>query len=281
MAAIQNKGLDVLFRHIKKKLRITLKNIQHIIRRDALSRHPVIINSIPKSGTHMLEDMLDEIPGLRYVGCKTLSSWDNIESRHLKKIAKQKKGTVLLGHLTALPSVINEINKNETKVILLIRDPRDVVVSFVNYVMYIDKTHMAHEYLNSFDSDRERIDAAIEGNKPGVPNLGTLLNQYEGWSSLESVLVCRYEDLLSEAHGGSESKQKETIKRILSHLQINEYHDVISSMIKRLEYQKSSTFFKGGSGKWMGILTPEQKNKIKEYAGSWLMKYGYENDLEW
>ncbi|MEW8027996.1 MAG: sulfotransferase domain-containing protein [Candidatus Thiodiazotropha sp.] len=281
MAAIQNKGIDVLFRHIKKKLRITLKNIRHIIKRDVLSRHPVIINSIPKSGTHMLEDMLDEIPGLRYVGCKTLSSWDYIDFRQLNKIAKQKKGTVLLGHLTALPSVINEVEKNKTRVILLIRDPRDVVVSFVNYVMYIDKTHMAHEYLNSFDSDSERIDAAIEGNKPGVPNLRTLLNLYEGWSSLESVLVCRYEDLLSETHGGSEGKQVETIKKILCHLQINECCDVIANMINRLEHQKSSTFFRGGSGKWVSILNQEQKNKIKEYAGLWLMKYGYENDLEW
>lgn len=281
MAQIQNTPFDKTLRHFKKKIGVTLRNLSPANLTRKKSLYPVLLNSIPKAGTHMLEEMLEVVPELSFAGKKTISCWESADAKTLASITRMRRGYFSLAHLPALPEVVCAVEEANAKVIFLIRDPRDVVLSFSNYVLHIDKTHMAHNYLASFDTEEEVIQAVIEGNKPGVANLKVLLEKFSGWEGLPFVLICKYEDFLSPSRGGDKKRQEAAIRRILQHIEVHPEESLISSMLDRLSSESSSTFNQGGARRWVGKFTETHKQSIKSLAGEWLIHYGYEKNTDW
>ena len=74
MARQQNK-LDRIIIGIKRLSKYTLKGLSYSAIIGRINGPKVIMNSVPKSGTNLLNRVLMHLPGLRHKGIRTIRLW--------------------------------------------------------------------------------------------------------------------------------------------------------------------------------------------------------------
>ena len=174
------------------------------------------------------------------------------------------------------------------RVLFMIRDLRDIVVSDANYVTYKCNFHPLHAYYNSLESDTERLMASIRGVPehcyPGGERPKAWKNHTKSmlpWLDEPSCLTVRFEDLIGRGGGGSDEKQIETVEAILKHIGVEISQEEIKQIAAKTFFTGSRTFRKGRIGDWHNHFTEEHKRAFKEVRGETLIKLGYEKDLDW
>jgi len=129
----------------------------------------ILCNSYPKSGTHLLYEVLKEskthIPWNDIVSWQSLSGRVN-SMRHIRdKLAAAPGGAIVRSHLpydTELRSVISELGY---RVVTIVRDPRDVVISHAHWVRKEERFYLS-SYYRSLPL-REAIMSSITGRRAG------------------------------------------------------------------------------------------------------------------
>lgn len=273
---VQSNKLDRTIRHIRKKIRVVLQGFAPSKIPGRFSGPVVIANSIPKSGTHLIENVFELIPGLRNAGIRTLCVRAGQSRQHvLKAIGAMKKGAFYNAHLPGYQDIIQKVLQENIKVVFLIRDPRDIVVSRYKYVTYMDKLHPAHKSMVLAKSDAERLTLSIMGIEGAMGPIREVLELFEPWIANDDVLVCRFEDLVGEAGGGSALVQRESLEKIVSYLGYDEAALNLSSIQKLAFAKKSSTFRKGRIGGWRDEFEPAHEDLFYKEVGDILNKFGY------
>ena len=140
----------------------------------------VIANSIPKAGTHLLKICLNLFPGLLNANAHLDISMQ-IETM-LGLLSVVADGGVVTAHLPYQKAYAQMLKELRYKTLLIIRDPRDIAVSFSHYVMKATD-HYLNTYYKNLPSDDERLmisiigsirsvgigsDQAVAGNKEGA-----------------------------------------------------------------------------------------------------------------
>lgn len=239
------------------------------------------MNSIPKAGTNLLETCLNRFPLLRNAGYSTLRGWQFIDDVTLKKIRNIKRGQFFSAHLPAHAPLLSLMKNEDIKVLLMIRDPRDIVVSHFKYVTSIDTTHRTHKYFASLPDDDSRLMATICGVEGLVSPIDEVLSKFEEWLDRENVLVVRFEDLIGSQGGGNNSKQLQVVNSIARHLGIKLDDKHTQEISENVYSTKTMTFRSGKIGNWRKFFKDKHINVFKERAGELLVKYGYEKNKEW
>jgi hypothetical protein len=239
----------------------------------------VLANSFPKSGTHLLLQILSLLPLLaprwRY-------HLNNDTPKLLPKIHKICKGQYVSGHLYWSQELIESIRTTNIRPLFIIRDLRDLAVSNFYYITYKEPNHRLHSYFKSLNSDAERLMASIVGIdgkllKDGIrsKSMGEHAIAYAPWLNEPTCLTVRFEDLVGSNGGGSDEKQMKTIRAITDHLGIDMSEEQIDRIASKAFFKKSSTFRKGQIGDWKNHFTDEHQRAFKEVAGEALLKLGY------
>lgn len=276
-----------------KLIRRSMRRISKSIQQGSLSGSPILFaNSFPKSGTHLLTQVLHGFTRLGpFVdsGLPAIVTYEGSTGRPrnvdaiLKDLYRLKPGDIAYGHLHAIPEVVAALTRPEVRSFFIFRDPRDVVVSHVHYVTEIETDHVHHHYyaqeLHSFD---ERLIASILG-RPGLtnpfPNILGRFQPYLGWLDIPETLVLRFEDLISH--------RTASLGRILGHVVSRGFPlkypreasiQVLDSVI---DPGKSPTFRSGKVGQWQESFTHEHRELFKGIAGDLLIRLGYEHDHDW
>lgn len=270
-----------LVRHIRKKIRTSLHGLRPTAVYGRLIGPRVLINSIPKAGTHLLETALEHYSLLRNAGRRTISSWEEPNEATLNTLRTVGKGQFLNGHLCAHSSLFEIVRGESIKVLFVIRDPRDVVVSHFKYVTGMDRTHWAHEHYAKLETDHDRLMASIVGVADIKPSIGEVLRRFQPWMDLDEVLVCRFEDLIGPSGGGDEQRQHNILARISAHIGISMSDKELSYISGRVFSSKSSTFRRGEAGGWTRYFEEDHIRAFKRVAGKELIAYGYAEDDEW
>jgi hypothetical protein len=170
------------------------------------------------------------------------------------------------------------------RTIFVIRDPRDVVVSQVHYVLK-HKSHYLHRDYKKLRTDKERFIAAILGVRRRSGDyksygIAKKLDITLGWMGAESVLNLRFEELIGERGGGSLDNQKKAIMQISSSIGI-EVGAKEALSIGEAAFGKGYTYRQGRIGSWRDVFDEEMKDVFKQTAGEYLLKTGYEADDSW
>lgn len=241
----------------------------------------VFANSIPKSGTNLLENVFYYMPVIRYSGFRTLRKHTHSKEEILNKIASLRSGTYQMGHVDFDSDIMGKLNSCSFKSIIMIRDPRQIIVSHYKYVSYIDTNHPTYSYFKNLSDDNERLMSVIDGVPDIVESIGDVLKSYEGWITEHKILVVKFEDLIGELGGGSKSKQLETIKNISKHIGIKLSDSLLNQISEKIYDNKSPTFRQSSIDSWKNEFSFEQKNILKNRFGDWLIKYGYEKNFNW
>jgi len=270
----------------------------------------VILNSLPKSGTHLLTRFFDLLefeevrPGLAG-GLIRKTSNNPLKNfvKHNRKAKTEEKGfhidldipenlikrewlinylnqveenCYLRGHLPYSPELSQVLKDAGYKHLYISRDPRDVLCSLSNFHT---RDHKPFSETFSNLPPEKRRNLALFGVKKEEIVLSPLAKRLEyssGWLNDSNVLCVKFEDLIGEKGGGSNLNQTIQIKNILDFVRIKKSENEIAKIADNLFFQKSSTFHKGTIGQWLNQFSDEEAGYINKEIGSWIPIFGYE-----
>jgi hypothetical protein len=178
---------------------------------------------------------------------------------------------------------LREWSENQRpKIILNIRDPRDVMVSFVNYLCghtgrgfgNFAIYQVMSRTLSKFDSFEDKLTYALEDiNFPGHGDLRDLYWLFQH----PDVCTVRFEELVGPKGGALREQQVNAIQRILTHLSISDDPEELAEKV----YNPSAfTFHKGKTGSWRKYYTPRHLDLCEKRFGEILDLYGYREEKE-
>lgn len=259
----------------------------------ALGGAPVLFaNSFPKSGTHLLTQVLQGFPRIGPAvesGLPAVVTYagDTGRERPLQAILSDLRrflpGDIGYGHLHAAPQVIAHLCQTGLAAYFILRDPRDVVVSHVHYVTEMEPGHIHHRFyveeLHSFD---ERLRTSILGlPDPDIPfpDIRQRFQPYLGWLECSQVLTLRFEDFLTDRQAALEQVLDHAVQRGFSlRLERRRALDLLEASI---DPSRSPTFRSGKAGGWVKHFSQENKAIFKELTGDLLVRLGYEKNNDW
>ena len=250
---------------------------------------PVLANSFPKSGTHLLLQILKRLPDVKHYGTfiasmPSITFRERSSRKHVQIIDRIIPGEAVPAHLFYQDAFEKVLQDKNVVHYFIYRDPRDVVISEAHYLARMNKWHRMHSYFASKQTLENQISLAITGvDAPDFPydypNVAERFSCYRGWLECPHVLSLKYEDLTS-------SRRREHLQRIVHYyadyqdcyLDINK---IVDKMERCIQPEKSHTFRSGEVGDWRNTMTPENIQQMKEIAGSLIIDLGYEKDLNW
>jgi len=262
-------------------------------RRVSLQGVPVLFaNSFPKSGTHLLTQVLQGFTRLGPAvesGLPAIVTYRGDTGRErqpgeiMADLERLLPGDIAYGHLHALPQAVQYLCQTGFAAFFILRDPRDVAVSHVHYVTDIEPDHIHHAYytqvLQDFDQRLRTSILGLPDESIPFPDIYQRFAPYLGWLEHPEVLCLRYEDFLRD--------RETTLGMILDHAirrgfsTLNNRQAGIQALADSIDPQRSPTFRSGKAGGWQAQFTPEHKTVFKQVAGDLLIRLGYENDDDW
>lgn len=275
----------------------------HLMARAMVFNPPprVLANGVPKSGTHLLVSLLRSFPRMMFSGRHYALpdfgkhaeptamageipevDWDRLG----RALAAVNEGQFMTAHFPALPELVSVLRMLDYKTIVILRDPRDIVVSNAFYIARL-KRHFLHARFNTeFSNTNERIMACITGFPPnehgrGLISIGDRLRQYAAWLEDPNTYSCRFEELVGPRGGGEAEQQRRAIETIASHIDRKVAPDEVHTLAEKAWSPRSSTFRKGVIGDWRNHFTEAHKEAFKEVAGRELVALRYETALSW
>jgi hypothetical protein len=243
---------------------------------------------MPKSGTHLLTELLDQIEGMRFSGhVVMLTPADQLYEhderiRELDRRARRLRSShYLAGHLVHEEAVERVLERNATRLVTILRDPRAVVVSAKNYLY--NATWMPHrdQLMTQLGDERAVLEYLVGGQPaPGeqfhVPDIGEHYRAYADWQRSDVGLTVRFEDLVGPQGGGSLAAQHDTVRRILDHLGYATDEQTVARVAGGAFSGSSITFHGGRVDAWREELPGDLIDEINARCADEIARLGYE-----
>lgn len=282
-----------LTQNIRQLLRPYGKTAQAILRWQRFSFHeapPIFGNSKPKSGSHLLLQILNgftQIMPYKYVDADPIRTITKNGRRRtadeiLADLRRVPRGVIGWGYLDATPENASFLTEAGRVNYFIYRDPRDMLISQVFFATDMHEEHGMHAYYNSLPDFGERLKVAITGvDKDGL-KMVSVKERYEGvfrWLEQKNVMCIRFEELINNRDA--------TLMSMLDEVEKTGYkvptprEQALSILVDAIQPKKSHTFRSGKTGGWKQHFTDEHKKIFKDVAGDLLVKLGYEKNNNW
>jgi hypothetical protein len=251
-----------------------------------------LVNSLPKSGTNLLTKAVGMFPGVRRVpvhitnrlpercggpvegqaGVPVGVDWPRpVDPDGLRKaLGTIKRGCYAHAHTVCSDALAGMLDDMGLKTLLILRDPRDVVVSHAKYVAE-EANHLQHAHYREL-SEADRIMASIVGVEPSAPgeagllDVGTRYRSLLAWCSRSSNWTTRFEWLVGPQGGGMRERQVAELAAIARHLGIRCSPGRLEGIADGL-FGGTRTFRKGLIGGWREILSETHLRAMDRVAG--------------
>lgn len=257
----------------------------------------ILANSVPKAGTHLLSRVLDGLPHVAHSGYflshhtyaqpRLDTKQPDVDVQKLSSdLARVSPGQYAIAHLRFGPTVQQMLRWWRFSHIFIVRDPRDMAISLVNYILKRPRHALHKRFANHNNSEYDRLMAAIVGfwgdeYSSGLPSAGERIDHFAAWLDDPTVCVVRFEDLIGPYGGGSRALQTEAIFRIAEHVDRPLSTSEASNVGDKAFQTRSATFYKGVIGGWQAEFSSAHKEAFKQVAQGALEKLGYEEDANW
>lgn len=251
---------------------------------------PVLTVTVPKSGTWLLMRLLT-LAGLdayrgqsamyRLAKLVAAPGRDDTTPARPRALTPSTLFELLpAGQVTTLhePAVVDShvltqfVKTGRCKVVLLIRDPRDVVVARAHFWKHPDN---ARRYSLNGMTVREVMDRVILGGE-GFAGIESLFMQYEALYESPHVHVVRFEQIVRAVETPSDPAATRPIRSLLDHVGISNATDArLRSILSKLDVQP----YPGRStvvDEWRTEFGAAQKTLFNRIASPILGRFGYE-----
>ncbi|MDD2923479.1 MAG: sulfotransferase domain-containing protein [Anaerolineales bacterium] len=282
-----------LISQLRRNLRPFGKTAQSILRWRRFSFNdapPVFGNSKPKSGSHLLLQILNgftQIMPYKYVEADPIRTIKKDGGRRTEDaiaadLQNVPQGVIGWGYVDATPKNVAVLCQPNRVNYFIYRDPRDMLVSQVFFATDMHIEHGMHAYYNSLPDFGARLNVAITGIDRDGLKMVSVKERYEGvfqWLQQKYAMCIRFEDLINNRDA--------TLNAMLDAVENIGYkiptprEKSLSVLVEAIQPKKSHTFRSGKTGGWKSHFTEEHKNLFKDVAGDLLAKLGYEENNDW
>lgn len=241
----------------------------------AITHDRFIVVTPEKTGTHLLTKAIG-----RLVEKEVRNCWAHYmtEDELVSELLNAEVDNKFL-HVHAYPTkvIIDTLKKHHYKVIFLIRDPRDTLISLYYYIeggWEIGPYKLTKPYgLLSFE---EKIDEMITGSRFRRSMVKALFVERLYWMDQSSnfVYTARFENLVGHLGGGRDSDQLKEVVNIAKHIRCPLSKKRAAIILDHLwgpEAGQRTTFRKGVIGNWKQEFSEEHKKVFQQNWG-WLLQ---------
>lgn len=246
----------------------------------------VVLNSMPKAGTHMLMSLLESLPRMRfaaqlvsYLGQDAVG--ERQEYEHLiRRLRYLRDSRYIIGHLTYDPAVERAITEAGVHMVTIIRDPRSHILSWAHYLL--TTRHVpGREWVTDRYPDMASLlpilvrGIGVPGIPPYLPDVGERFRRYSAWSESRTGIVVRFEDLVGERGGGNDERQEEVAHQILHYLGYTRSGVAARDVAGRIFSTNSATFRSGQVDTWRQELPADLAEETYDRCGTLMETWGY------
>ena len=264
----------------------------------------IFINGIWKSGNHLLKKLVDLLGvqsgnlGIasslllgraRFIRCIVRGSWFEpfpidvgleaaacVSTKWLRSALARRAGKYVTGHCAYSYRLMQLLSELGIRVVQITRDPRDIVVSFSEWIVKRPDFYAYQAFADLGFEDR--MLGVIEGiHRNGIcwESIGSVIDKTLGWVMSPEVLVVRFEDLVGEQGGGSAERQEEAIMKIVAWIGMDINQDKLR-MVRDELYGGTRTFNVGRVGRWKELMSSHVARRFMEVVGGDRMRaFGY------
>lgn len=237
---------------------------------------PIVVNSIPKSGTHLLLQVVRSLPGTSYYGqlvasMPSLTLRERSSSRILQRVALSLPREVIGGHIHYSPELAFELKLKRVPIYFAVRNLFDVFESEIHYIRELSKHHRMHYEYRQLQSDAECARLAFIGSSKTAHYAGFIerISRYVGWAQTEGVYVAQYERLIGD---DARATWLDVFEHHCAFLNENMDRELFLERCAGLiSSSKSHTFTNRDKGRYLQHLSRAQTLKIDELN----RKFGY------
>jgi hypothetical protein len=251
---------------------------------------PIFGNSKPKSGSHLLFQILNgftKIMPYAYVAAEPVRTINRGGGRRTAKqvagdLKRIPRGVIGWGYVEASPENLVILCKPDRVNYFVYRDPRDLLVSQVFFATDMHAGHGMHEFYKSLPNFGERLKVAITGIDRDGLKMVSVKQRYEGvfeWLEQPHVMCIRFEELIND--------RDTVLNAMLDEVEKTGYEiptprdGALKVLVETIQPKKSQTFRVGKTGGWKEYFTEEHKALFKDVAGDLLVRLGYEENNNW
>lgn len=264
----------------------------------------LIVNSLPKAGTHLLVKLLESM-GYQHSGANFSST--TLYGRHewakfllrgamfgqsgvevgldiaavarrswiIDSLTKVSEKQFCGGHLPYSDCMHALFQQAGFKTIHILRDPRDVLVSWAHYVPKIS-WHYGRQGLEGLDLE-QCIKKILHGYQSGnfdIESFPQILNRSMGWMNSRDVMVVRFEELVGSRGGGDDHAQFNAITDIASFARVE---SIDAAKVAESLFGGTKVFRKGQVGGWRTEISPQLVDEINSMLEVVLIDMGYQS----
>mgnify|MGYP001407164782 CR=1 FL=1 len=239
----------------------------------------ILTVTMPKSGTNLLQRILVLHPALSRAWLPTLGR------RNAKKWSRPRElfsgissGKIISSHFDFDEGLARLMSEElGYKVLLMVRDPRDVVISDMHYIQTWPG-HPLKKQISALVDDKARLLELIEGRK-GISNIRDQILRFSNWTKFAHTI--RFEDAVGSQGGGSDSAQLSVVKDVFDYINLPLKEADARSIAANARSSKTQTFRTGRIRNWKTLFDEDVKKAFCEVAGDLLIELGYETGTEW
>ena len=245
-------------------------------------KEKIWICGLPKSGTTLIEQILDFLPYLRTDRsiCRIFPNKDELNVKNFKNYLNyfpDNKFSYVKTHLEFNKELINTLNLNNFSIIVSFRDIRDAMISRYYHILS-DKSHWQHElvknenfetgFINSLKKETTKYKSNTKFQEPLIYYYNWIFE----WKSNQNknILKLWFEDFKDEPINYIKNILNFTNfgnydeKTILSNITRKNKQDESATLYKKLKRTNKnvSTFRSGKKGVWQELFTKKINNEF-------------------
>lgn len=251
---------------------------------------PIFGNSKPKSGSHLLLQILNgftKIMPYAYAAAEPVRTINKLGGRRasgeiVADLERFPRGVIGWGYVEASPENTRVLCHTGRVNYFIYRDPRDLLVSQVFFATHMREDHGMHAYYNSLPNFGERLKVAITGIEHTGLKMVSVKQRYKSvikWLEQPRVMCIRFENLVDN--------RRITLNAMLDEVEKTGYKiptprdAALKTLLNAVKPKKSHTFRSGKTGEWKEHFTDEHKELFKDITGDLLVRLGYERNNDW
>ena len=282
-----------IIKTLRRTIRPYGKAAQSILRWKRFSFHeapPIFANSKPKSGSHLLLQVMNgftRVMPYKYVDADPVRTIEKDGRRKTKEevldeLKHVPAGVIGWGYVDATEENASFLTSDGRVNFFIYRDPRDMLVSQVFFATDMHEEHGMHDYYNSLPDFAARLNVAITGIDRDGLKMVSVKQRYEGvfdWLKQKNTMCIRFEGLINNRDA--------TLMSMLDEVGSTGYkiptprEKALSILVDAIQPKKSHTFRSGKTGGWREHFSNEHKKLFKDVAGDLLVRLGYEKNNDW
>jgi sulfotransferase 6B1 len=225
--------------------------------------------TVPKSGTHLIAKCMTLLTNKNAL---RIPKPERVVNAPLPAYGKRR---FLRCHLPYSLEAQQVLERHNFKSFLMIRDPRDQVISMCFWL--VTRPYAHPDKAARYAADPKYFFQLLTER---IKNIKRYYDRFTPWIKHPRFYTVKFERLVGKEGSGSKRKQLQEISNIARHINLNLSDARANYCVKHL-FGDTITFRKGQIGSWKKYFKPEHKRLFKEVAGQLLIDLGYEKDFNW